>query len=150
MKKPFNIEAAKSGAKVVTRDGRSVEILKYDYVENGKQKVVFCCADEKGNHLAYGVNPDGLCYEGKEDKADLFIEVEPTYRPYANAAEMDEAIKKHGTLVKNSLGRRLAITGYDDEGVSVGVGQPVRYGTMLKSYTWIDNTPCGILEGGEE
>lgn len=150
MRKPFNIAAAKAGAKVVTRDGRHVEIFKFDFIDTGKRRIAFCCTDKDGDNHAYLVNQDGVWTEGMESAQDLFIEVEPTYRPYTNAEEMDEAIKVHGTFVKNSLGRRLTITGYDDECVSVGVGQQVRYGTLLECYTWIDGTPCGVLEGGEE
>lgn len=148
MRKPFDIEKAKNGAKVVTRDGRTVEIFKFDFIDNGSRRIAYCCLDKDGDNHAYLVNQNGVWMEAKESNQDLFIEIEPTYRPYANAEEMDEAINVHGTLVKNLLGRRLAITGYDDEDVSFGVGRPDRYETLLKSYKWIDGSACGVLEGG--
>lgn len=150
MRKPFSIDAAKAGAKVVTRDGRSVEILKYDYIDNGKQRVVFCYTDDDGNNHACLANIDGIWEEGRNTKEDIFIEEEPTYRPYANAEEMDAEIKKHGSIVKNFYGRRLTITGYDDKNVSVGTGSGGKYETLIKSYTWLDGTPFGIMEGGAD
>lgn len=87
MKIPFDLEKAKNGAKVVTRDGRQVEILKYDYMYRGVQKIAYCYTDETGdNHLLF-VNTDGIFLAGREEDDDLLIEVDPTYRPYANAAE---------------------------------------------------------------
>lgn len=79
---------------------------------------------------------------------DLFIEEGPTYRPYANVAEMDEAIKVHGMFVKHRNGKRLAITGYDDNDASVGDG--CTYGALLEYFTWFDGTPCGVKEGGDD
>lgn len=150
MKIPFDIEKAKNGAKVVTRDGRPVEIFKFDFIENGKRRIAYCCTDEDGDNHAYLVNHNGVWMEEKESDQDLFIEVESTYRPYANSEEMDAEIKKHGYIVKNLYGRRLTITGYDDKNVSVGMGSGGKYETLLKSYTWIDGTPCGIMEGGAD
>lgn len=68
--------------------------------------------------------------ETKESDQDLFIEVESTYRPYANSEEMDAEIKKHGSIVKNLYGRRLTITGYDHENVTVGMGLGGKYETL--------------------
>lgn len=148
MKKPFNVDAAKAGAKVVTRDGRPVEILKYDYMYRGDQKIACCYTDEFGDNNSFCVNPDGYFLKGNESDQDLFIEEEPIYRPYANAVEMDEAINEHGMFVKHLLVRRLAIKEYGDNEASVGKG--CTYEALLKYYTWLDVTPCGVQEGGAD
>lgn len=148
MRKPFSIEAAKAGKKVVTRDGRPVEIFKFDFIENGKRRIAYCCTDEDGDNHAYLVNHNGVWMEAKESDQDLFIEVESTYRPYANAEEMDEAIKEHGTIVKYSNGERRSIKCYDDDEVTIGIAYS--YEELLEYYIWLDGTPCGVLEGGDD
>lgn len=150
MRKPFNVEAAKSGAKVVTGDGRPVRILCYDNTEQDYPIVAVVYEHESNcvqEYTDYTENGD-YCIVIENNGCDLFIEVEQTYRPYANAAEMDAAIKEHGLFVKHCNGKRLAIKGYDDNDVSVGAG--CNYWALLEYFTWIDGTPCGVQEGGEE
>lgn len=150
MKKAFDIEKAKAGAKVVTRNGNKVRILCYDNTDI-RYPIVAVVYDKDSNSIydytAYTANGKYM-NDSVDNDYDLLIEEEPTYRPYANEKEMDEAIKGHGMFVKNLYGRRLAITGYDDERAAVGNGPTTRYGTMLRCYTWIDGTPCGMQEGG--
>ena len=146
VRKPFSIDAAKSGAKVVTRDGRQAEILKYNYVDCGEKKIVCCTQDEYGNSVAYITYLDGLRFKGKKDDRDILIEEE--YRPYSNAEEMDAAIKEHGMFFKDLHGRRFAIVAYDDENVYVGAKLHERYKELLELYEWTDGTPLGVLEGG--
>lgn len=150
MKIPFDIEKAKAGAKVVTRDGRPVEIFKYDFKDNGKLRIAYCCTDEYGDNHAYLVNHNGVWMEAKESDQDLFIEEEQTYRPYANAAEMEAAIKEHGMFVKNKgIEKIMAIIAYSESYIETISGCD-DYQSLHLSCTWLDGTPCGVQEGGEE
>jgi hypothetical protein len=49
--KDFDVEAAKAGAAVQTRDGRVVRILAYDAVSAGGYSVVFLVMRENGEHV---------------------------------------------------------------------------------------------------
>lgn len=147
MKKKFNIKAAQAGAKVITRDGRRVEIIKYNYKND--YPIIAVVTDNDGSERVEFYKKSGDYYCSRDvHPLDLFIEEEPKYRPYANAKEMDAAIKEHGMFVKHWTGKRLAIKGYDEIDVSVGAG--CNYRALLEYFKWIDGTPCGILEGGEE
>ena len=60
--KPFDLEAAKAGAPVVTRDGRPARIICWDYNLCGVQKLLVLVKDDVVDHeniLAY--NLDGTC-----------------------------------------------------------------------------------------
>lgn len=145
MRKPFDYRKAQAGAKVVTRDGRTVRIVAYDM--DCRFPICAIIRSQEGTEYPEVYLKDGRYDEdGIENNCDLFIEEE--YRPYANADEMDEAIKVHGMFVKHRNGKRLAITGYDDNDTSVGDG--CTYGALLEYFTWFDGTPCGVQEGGED
>lgn len=147
MRIPFDIEKAQAGANVVTRDGRTVRIVAYDM--DCRYPICAIIRSQEGTEYPEVYLKNG-CYDedGIENNCDLFIEEGPTYRPYANVAEMDEAIKVHGMLVKHRNGKRLAITGYDDNDASVG--DRCTYGALLEYFTWLDGTPCGVKEGGDD
>lgn len=67
---PFDIERAKNGAKVVTRDGRKVRIVCCDRV--GKQPIIALIGEKESPIFYYA---DGSYYGGhKESVLDLFIE----------------------------------------------------------------------------
>lgn len=150
MRIPFDIESAKSGAKVVTRDGRPVRILDYE-VKRGIFKIgAAVTMNDEGEELLCVFTEEGKYFSETPDDNDLFIEYGPQYRPYSNAEEMDAAIKEYGLVVKNLNGGRLVITSYDDENVSVGGRVPTQYVTFLMYYKWIDGTPCGVQEGGDD
>lgn len=145
MRIPFDIEKAQAGAKVVTRDGRTARIVAYDM--DCRYPICAIIRSQEGTEYPEVYLKDGRYDEdGIENNCDLFIEEE--YRPYANADEMDEAIKVHGMFVKHRNGKRLAITGYDDNDASVGDG--CTYGALLEYFAWLDGTPCGVPEGGED
>lgn len=154
MRKPFNVEAAKSGAKVVTRDGKPARILVYDLKdENYKLAVAIQTqSEEPYSEEVYSFTEDGRYNKKSPNYKDLFIEEEPTIRPYANAAEMDADIIKHGCIVmsKNSKDRR-SIRSYHEVYVALGGLKAIQtYECLFKMYTWLDGTPCGIMEGGED
>lgn len=148
MRIPFDIEKAQAGAKVVTRDGRTVRIVAYD-MEN----IYPICAiirSQEGTEYPEVYLKNG-CYDedGIENNCDLFIEEESKYRPYANADEMDEAIKVHGMFVINRLTDvRQAIIAYSNLEVATSATKQ-SYKAFLNSHTWLDGTPCGVKEGGD-
>lgn len=149
MRIPFDIEKAQAGAKVVTRDGRTVRIVAYDL----DSRYPVCAIIRAQNGSEY---PDVYLKSGRYDEdgiendCDLFIEDESKYRPYANADEMDEAIKVHGMFVINRLTDvRRAIIDYSNLEVATSATKQ-SYKAFLNSYTWLDGTPCGVKEGGDD
>lgn len=149
MRIPFDIEEAQAGAKVVTRDGRTVRIVAYDL----DSRYPICAIIRAQNGSEY---PEVYLKSGRYDEdeiendCDLFIEEESKYRPYANADEMDEAIKVHGMFIENKeKGRRRAIVAYSEREIET-VSDCEDYESLLKYYTWFDGTPCGVQEGGED
>lgn len=86
--KPFDIEAAKGGKRVVTRDGRNARIVCYDsksaapligLVENGKYEIL-CTYKEDGTHAIL------------DDRYDLFIEAE-TFEGWANVYQVGNTVQ---------------------------------------------------------
>lgn len=151
MRIQFDIAKAQAGAKVVTRDGRTVRIVAYD-MEN----IYPICAiirSQEGTEYPEVYLKNG-CYDEDEieNDCDLFIEEESTYRPYANADEMDEAIKEHGHgmyVVNRLTDVRQAIIAYSNLEVATSATKQ-SYKAFLNSHTWLDGTPCGVQEGGED
>lgn len=147
MRIPFDIEKSQAGAKVVTRDGRTVRIVAYDM--DCRYPICAIIRSQEGTEYPEVYLKNG-CYDedGIENNCDLFIEEE--YRPYANADEMDEAIKVHGMFVINRLTDvRQAIIAFSNLEVATSATKQ-SYNAFLNSYTWLDGTPCGVQEGGED
>lgn len=147
MRIPFDIEKAQAGAKVVTRDGRTVRIVAYDM--DCRFPICAIIRSQEGTEYPEVYLKNG-CYDedGIENNCDLFVEEE--YRPYANADEMDEAIKVHGMFVINRLTDvRQAIIAYSNLEVATSATKQ-SYKAFHNSYTWFDGTPCGVQEGGED
>lgn len=72
---PFNIEKAKQGAKVVTRDNYPVRILCYD-LEDSRMPII-AAVRKDGKEIPYQYTIEGNFYPNKEeDTGDLFIEEE--------------------------------------------------------------------------
>lgn len=69
--KPFSIEEWKSGAKVETRDGRSVRILCTDF--KNSNPIFAAVAKEDGGERTYLYHADGLYYKNSECDCDLVI-----------------------------------------------------------------------------
>lgn len=149
MRIPFDIEKAQAGAKVVTRDGRTVRIVAYDL--DSRYPICAIIRAQNGSEYPEVYLKSGRYDEdGIENDCDLFVEEESKYRPYANADEMDEAIKVHGMFVINRLTDvRQAIIAYSNLEVATSATKQ-SYKAFLNSYTWFDGTPCGVQEGGED
>ena len=74
--KPFNLEAAKSGAPVVTRDGKPVRIICWDrQASDGRREtLVALVSDPDGAEVVVTCSPNGRHYSGNaESSNDLFI-----------------------------------------------------------------------------
>lgn len=149
MRIPFDIEKAQAGAKVVTRDGRTVRIVAYDL--DSRYPICAIIRAQNGSEYPEVYLKSGRYDEdGIENDCDLFVEEESKYRPYANDAEMDEAINEHGMFVINRLTDvRQAIIAYSNLEVATSATKQ-SYKAFLNSYTWFDGTPCGVQEGGED
>lgn len=71
--KEFDLEKAKAGAPVCTRDGRPVRIICWDYQEYGQEKekdrfpIIALLKCDKGER-AYVYREDGKCYIHKENE----------------------------------------------------------------------------------
>lgn len=87
---PFNIKDAKSGLPVVTRDGRDVEIVKYD--KKGNYPIVGIIEESPLEKTIGGYTCDGLYHKDSTTSADLFIE-KPTF---VNEASFKELCKELG------------------------------------------------------
>lgn len=151
MRIQFNIEKAQAGAKVVTRDGRTVRIVAYDL--DSRYPICAIIRAQNGSEYPEVYLKSGRYDEdGIENNCDLFIEEESKYRPYANADEMDEAIKEHGHgmyVVNRLTDVRQAIIAYSNLEVATSATKQ-SYKAFLNSYTWFDGTPCGVQEGGDD
>lgn len=149
MRIQFDVEKAQAGAKVVTRDGRTVRIVAYDM--DCRYPICAIIRSQEGTEYPEVYLKNGRYDEdGIENNCDLFIEDESKYRPYANADEMDEAIKVHGMFVINRLTDvRQAIIAYSNLEVATSATKQ-SYKAFLNSYTWLDGTPCGVKEGGDD
>lgn len=71
MKTPFNLEAAKAGAKVITRDGRAVRIGIWDAI--GCFPLVGAIEDELCGSYARSWTCSGITYIDCTDDDDLFM-----------------------------------------------------------------------------
>lgn len=73
--KPFDLEAAKAGAKVVTRDGRQVRIICWDAKLKLNFSIVALVTMDNGDELTNRYNNDGnrLGGIGEEHPYDLFL-----------------------------------------------------------------------------
>lgn len=71
--KPFDLEKAKAGAKVVTRDGRDVRIICWDR-EKSTYPIVALVKDQDGTEEdTETYTLDGVCVEGEKYSIDLFM-----------------------------------------------------------------------------
>ena len=71
--KPFDLEKAKAGAKVVTRDGRNVRIICWDR-EESTYPIVALVMDKDGTEEdTETYTLDGACVEGEKNSIDLLM-----------------------------------------------------------------------------
>ena len=71
--KPFDLEKARQGAKVVTRDGRNVRIICWDR-EESTYPIVALVKDQDGTEEdTETYTLDGACVEGEKHSIDLLM-----------------------------------------------------------------------------
>lgn len=68
--KPFDLEAAKAGKPVCTRDGRKARIICFDTINKGNYPII-ALLEDKGYEAVFYYNKDGKCNVGTE--RDLMI-----------------------------------------------------------------------------
>ena len=73
--KPFDLEKAKQGAKVVTRDGRPVRIICWDKLDDDDiYPIVALVKDQDGTEEdTETYTLDGACVEGEKNSIDLLM-----------------------------------------------------------------------------
>lgn len=88
--RPFNLEKAKEGKPVCTRDGRPARIICYD--QKNTYKLVALVCDEDGHEIAYSYNEMGRWRNDKESLIDLFMVEPKKYEGYVNILYGNETI----------------------------------------------------------
>lgn len=71
--KPFDLEKAKAGARVVTRDGRNVRIICWDRVHTDYPVVALVERKDETKEDTETYTLDGACVEGEKNSIDLFM-----------------------------------------------------------------------------
>ena len=77
------------------------------------------------------------------------VQSEPKYRPFKNADECWEEMKKHepfGWVKINSSGYYMCISAVYDECICFGSNNQYYHKNTLDKYTFIDGTPFGVKE----
>lgn len=69
--KPFDIEAAKAGAKVVTRSGQPVRIICTD--RRGYERPIVTLIDGPNGEITLSCRINGRLYDSDESMSDLFM-----------------------------------------------------------------------------
>lgn len=159
---PFDIEKAKQGAKLVTRDGKPARIVCWDVkdiqypiiaiVKGVGEKEYVSTYTNKGHHVS----------DNKDTTEDLLIFEEPQYVPYKSAEEFMQAQREHGWYIK--MGDRY--NPYTDKDDDVWYVSPtevtdktlffasigsetdmhaIKYDKLV-NYQWADGTPCGKIK----
>jgi hypothetical protein len=70
--KPFDLEAAKRGEPVCTRDGRAARIICFDYKDHN-DSIVALVSDIDGDEDVMTCNYNGLVFQDCEAEEDLFM-----------------------------------------------------------------------------
>ncbi len=135
--KPFNIEAAKRGEKLITRDGRSVRILAFD----AKNTFPIVALVKNGSsEEAYHYAPDGRYFLDRGCEKDLFM------------AERSRYIYHHSEL-KNLDASSTVQLPFDLEAAKAGALMVTRSGDLawlIKSDCKGDTPLVAIVYDGEE
>lgn len=111
--KPFDLEAAKAGKPVCTRDGRKARIICFDTTNKGNYPII-ALLEDKGCEAIFYYNKDGKCNVGTE--RDLMMLPE----------------KKEGwvNLCKNNYGDTLAVGVFPNREEAVSNCPPSYLGTI--------------------
>ena len=144
--KPFNLEAAKSGERVVTRNGREAKFLS-DNVVGGNQVLLWIVKERSGkDSILYTYREGGFTANKQYNDNDLFMYSEPSYKPFTY-----ETVPLGRVITFSSPnGRMKALIAWaNTAGVSFMIGvdaKSVTYDKLLSNYKFDNGEPCGILE----
>lgn len=103
--KEFDIEKAKAGAPVCTRDGRPVRIICFDYQEYGQQEadekfpIIALVKEDKGER-AYVYRESGKC---KIDKNDELVMAPVKHEGWVNLYMSEDGFKEAGEYVGRNI-----------------------------------------------
>ena len=117
MNTDFNLELAKSGKSVYTRDGRSVRIICYDCANEGFPIVALIEDDSGDGELIQSYTIDGHYYEGDVSDDDLVMHDSDRY--YI-ALERAKNLIKNGNLSEDAtkclskVFDEIGANGYDE------------------------------------
>lgn len=157
---PFDIEKAKAGAKVVTREGLAVRMLCYD--RKNEQPVISLVTHDDGREYVHSNEVSGAFFPGNNSSPlDLFLAVEPKLRPWkpeevpmlavvkAVGEDSDAGIGYHRLVILYVCPSRVTLSTADNYSGKFGMGKTFQ--ELLDGYkhstdggkTWL---PCGILE----
>lgn len=148
MKEKFDIERAKNGARLITRDGKPARIIEYDF---NKTHILVAIQQDDGYEVVHEFSKDGdvLTVSGYgECDEDLFIDATPKYRAY-NASEFEKDFRLHGPFLVNLYNKatRLTIMGFNDSGVlRFDQTHCYPYEDLAEYFMWSDGSPCGVVE----
>lgn len=109
--KPFDLEAAKNGAKVVTRDGHAVRIICYDR-KNEEYPIVALVGEDEGAVFSYSSGGRYLEPNLTDHDLDLFM---------APVKHEGWVVIKDGEIVDRTIysNRKNAELDYEGEGIIV-------------------------------
>lgn len=140
----FDIEKAKAGAKLVTRNGKPARIICWDIKR--KDYTLAGAIDEGGvESLCFYTNSGRSWAEG-DSCDDLFVLEEPTIRPYANAEEVLKDMREHGSMVlfnENNCYYHIMSLSNDDVEICNNYNS---FDEFKDKYIWQDGHPCGVEE----
>lgn len=128
MKIPFDLETAKNGAKVVTRDGRNVIILRTDL---RGQFPIAAIIEHGDKDLAASYTEDGKHWiDGDEYATDLFIEVSEVTSKLPDNKLVDGALSEETTKTTST---KIKSTPYVDT-MEIGIAK--------MSITYVQQADC--------
>lgn len=107
--KPFDLEKAKAGFPVVTRDGRPARIICFDRIDDRYSIIALITEEKHRCEIINSYTIDGKCNIGENSLFDLFMA--PTkVKKYANIYEYNVENKIFGFLhdtVKEAIDHKL-------------------------------------------
>lgn len=77
---PFDLEAAKAGAKVVTRDGRPARVVCFDKISQEEGLSLVALISNEDYEYMISLYKNGRVFRASEESADLFMAPTPVKR----------------------------------------------------------------------
>ena len=98
--KPFDLEKAKSGKPVCTRDGRKARILCYDFKQNEEYPILVAVENKDGKECALLYSNDGISeiYKSSNNELAMFLEKK---EGWVNVYKMGARLETGGNIHKN-------------------------------------------------